>query len=153
MIAFPNNNVTLVQPSGDVQTVNLSEYTANKAVILYFYPKDNTAGCTVQALDFSQKIDDFAALGYAVIGISRDSIKSHQNFIAKHNLSITLISDSDEHLCRHFDVIKPKQMYGKTHLGVVRSTFVFDSNHQLLHALTNVKAKTHIEQLLDLLTH
>ncbi len=153
MIAFPNNNVTLVQPSGDVQTVNLSEYTANKAVILYFYPKDNTAGCTVQALDFSQKIDDFAALGYVVIGVSRDSVKSHQNFIAKHKLSIDLISDDDESLCRHFDVIKPKQMYGKTHLGVVRSTFVFDNNHQLLHALSNVKAKTHIEQLLNLLPH
>lgn len=152
MMILPNDLITLVQASGEVKTVHLADYIAKQALILYFYPKDDTKGCTVQAVDFSLQVDEFAKLGYRVIGVSRDSVQSHQKFIAKHDLSIDLISDCDEKLCRYFDVIQPKQMYGKTHLGVVRSTFVFDDNQQLMHSLRNVKAKSHVEELMALLS-
>ncbi|MDO4224090.1 MAG: peroxiredoxin, partial [Acinetobacter sp.] len=104
--------------------INLSEIPQDW-LILYFYPKDSTPGCTVQATDFTAFKPQFDALNACVIGVSRDSVKSHQNFTAKQNLSIELISDSDETLCRHFDVIKEKSMYGKTVMGIERSTFIF----------------------------
>lgn len=147
---IPNIQVSLVNHQGE-HTLWLDEYSDNQGLILYFYPKDNTAGCTLQATDFSALQDKFDQLGYKIIGVSRDDVKSHQRFIQQHNLSIDLISDPDEKLCRLFDVIKIKQLYGKSHLGVVRSTFVFDNNKTLIHAYPNVKAKDHAQKLLDLL--
>ena len=101
--------------------------------------------------DFSQLKEQFENKGYQIIGVSRDGIKSHQNFITKKSLDIPLISDPDEKLCQHFDVIKEKMMYGKIHLGVVRSTFVFDNNGQMTASYRNVKAKEHAEKLLETL--
>ena len=120
-------------------------------MVLYFYPKDNTAGCTTQAKEFSERLDEFTKLGFVVIGVSRDSVKSHQNFMLKQDLNLALISDTDETLCGYFDVIKPKQLYGKTYLGVVRSTFVFDKTGKMTASFRNVKAKGHVAALLDLL--
>lgn len=149
-IVLPDFAVDLVQADGTTSQIRLSD-TANHGLILYFYPKDNTQGCSVQAVDFSQSLDDFTALGYRIIGISRDGVKSHQNFINKKQLSIALISDTDEKLCHHYDVIKEKMMYGKVHLGVVRSTFVYDNTGKMIGSFRNVKAKDHAEFLLDFL--
>lgn len=135
----------------DVKDIHLKDCIGNQGLILYFYPKDNTQGCTLQAKDFSQDIAYFNEKGYHVIGVSRDSIQSHMNFIKKHNLSIALISDKDEKLCQYFNVIQEKKLYGKTHLGIVRSTFIFDKNGILVHHLKNVKSKEHSTHLLDLL--
>ena len=119
-----------------------------KGLILYFYPKDNTPGCTTQALDFTDKLHEFDKLGYDIIGVSRDSIDSHKKFIDKQDLQVTLISDTDERLCQYFDVIKEKNMYGKTVLGLVRSAFVFDKTGKLTHAQRNLRAKDYAERLL-----
>lgn len=134
---------TFLTNSGEI---NLSEINT-PLLVLYFYPKDSTPGCTTQALEFTALVDEFAAIGAQVIGISRDSVKSHQNFCEKQQLKITLISDKDETLCQHFDVIKEKNMYGKTVLGIERSTFVFN-NKQLIKSYRKVKAAGHAEVVL-----
>lgn len=134
---------TFLTNSGEI---NLSEINT-PLLVLYFYPKDSTPGCTTQALEFTALVDEFAAIGAQVIGISRDSVKSHQNFCEKQQLKITLISDKDETLCQHFDVIKEKNMYGKTVLGIERSTFVFN-NKQLIKSYRKVKAAGHAEAVL-----
>lgn len=157
-ITLPTFPVTLVHAVNDelVSTnIHLDQWMAEKGqgLILYFYPKDNTQGCSVQASDFTAHAEAFSKQGYAIIGVSRDNIKSHQNFINKKELSIGLISDGDEQLCQHFDVIQEKMMYGKTHLGVVRSTFIFDKNGQMTASFRNVKAKDHATTLLEFLTH
>nr|WP_029102167.1 peroxiredoxin [Moraxella caprae] len=155
-IRLPNFHVHLVRQHDDDfinEDIALAEYigTYGKGLILYFYPKDNTQGCSVQASDFTALSDEFAKLGYVVLGVSRDGVRSHQNFISKKELGIGLISDPDETLCQHFDVIKEKMMYGKTHLGVVRSTFVFDKTGEMVASFRNVKAKEHANALLDFL--
>lgn len=153
-ITLPDFPLTLVRPHDESfvhEVIHLAQFIKNHdtGLILYFYPKDSTAGCTVQASDFTAFLDEFRALGYVIIGVSRDGIKSHENFICKKELGIGLISDKDEKLCQHFDVIKEKIMYGKTHLGVVRSTFVFDKNGHMTASFRNVKAKDHASSLLD----
>lgn len=151
-LPLPTFNVTLVAPNDENPIIApLSQHLQNQGLILYFYPKDNTAGCTTQAKDFSERLDEFTKLGFVVIGVSRDSVKSHQNFMLKQDLNLALISDTEEALCQHFDVIKPKQLYGKTYLGVVRSTFVFDKTGKMTASFRNVKAKGHAAALLDLL--
>ncbi|WP_066803073.1 peroxiredoxin [Moraxella oblonga] len=155
-ITLPTFEVALVQNTGNEpthQTISLNDFIKqhNSGLILYFYPKDSTAGCTVQATDFTALADKFAQKGYTILGVSRDSIKSHHNFICKKELSIGLISDTDEKLCQHFGVIQEKMMYGKTHLGVVRSTFVFDKNGIMTASFRNIKSKEHAQTLLDIL--
>lgn len=137
-------NTTFPSTTGEINLSNLN----HDWLVLYFYPKDSTAGCTVQAVDFSTLQQQFNELGATIIGVSRDSVKSHQNFTAKQNLSIELISDSDEALCQHFDVIKEKNMYGKKVLGIERSTFIFHQG-QLVKSYRKVKAKEHATQVLD----
>lgn len=133
--------------------ISLSELMTHKqkGLILYFYPKDNTSGCTVQATDFTTDLNQFDDLGYDIIGVSRDSIDSHKTFIDNHDLEIPLISDEDERLCDYFEVIKEKNMYGKKVLGLVRSTFVFDKAGKLTHAQRNLRAKGYAERLLSTL--
>lgn len=153
---LPDFPVTLVQanpnqPDSFVQmTTTLPEYLAaqQSGLILYFYPKDNTAGCSVQAQDFSARQANFAKLGYQIIGVSRDTLKSHEKFIAAKHITFPLISDSEEALCHHFGVIGEKVMYGKKVRGVVRSTFIFDKMGQPQQSLTNVRAKDHVAGLL-----
>lgn len=120
-------------------------------LILYFYPKDNTQGCSLQAQEFSNHLQEFLQKGYQILGVSRDSIRSHHTFINKKSLDIALISDPDETLCQYFNVIKEKMMYGKSHLGIVRSTFIFDQNGHMTASFRNVKAKDHVATLLGLL--
>ncbi len=121
-------------------------------LVVYFYPKDSTPGCTTEAQEFSTLLPAFQAAGYQVVGISRDSVKSHHNFMSKYQLGITLLSDGDEQVCRQFDVIKEKNMYGKKVLGIERSTFVLDASGQLVHSWRKVKAAGHAQAVLDALT-
>lgn len=155
-IALPDFAVRLVHRSDEGfinEEIELKKYISScgLGLILYFYPKDNTQGCSVQASDFTALCDEFATLGYVVLGVSCDGVRSHQNFITKKELLIGLVSDADEKLCQHFEVIKEKMMYGKTHLGVVRSTFVFDKTGNMLASFRNVKAKEHARTLLNFL--
>ncbi len=126
--------------------VNLAELTS-EWLVLYFYPKDSTPGCTTQAIGFSCLKDQFDALNCQIIGVSRDSVKAHQNFTEKQALTIDLISDKEEVLCKNFDVIKEKNMYGKLVMGIERSTFIFH-NQKLLKSYRKVKAAGHAEQVL-----
>lgn len=156
IIALPEFLVPMVQKINDdmVETeISLKDWVEEqqKGLILYFYPRDNTPGCTTQAVDFTEKLQDFDIVGYNIIGVSRDSIESHKKFIEKKELHIPLISDPDEKLCQHFDVIKEKNMYGKKTLGLVRSTFVFDKNGRLTHAQRNLRAKDYADRLLETL--
>ena len=155
-ITLPDFPVTIVRElNGNFihDDISLKELVAHtdKGLILYFYPKDNTPGCTTQATDFTARLNEFDELGYDIIGVSRDSIESHEKFIAKHNLHIPLISDHDEKLCQYFDVIKEKNMYGKISLGLVRSAFVFDKNGTLTHVQRNLRAASYTERLLTTL--
>ena len=127
--------------------INLAQLNAEWLVI-YFYPKDSTPGCTTQAVGFSCLKDQFDALNTTILGISRDSVKAHQNFTEKQNLTINLISDKEEVLCKHFDVIKEKNMYGKKVMGIERSTFIFH-NGKLVKEYRKVKAAGHAEQVLE----
>jgi len=117
-------------------------------LVLYFYPKDATPGCTTQAQGFAAASARFAAAGFRVIGVSRDSMASHERFRAKHRLDFQLIADTDETLCRAFDVIKEKSMYGRTVMGIERSTFLFDAKGVLTHAWRGLKVPGHVDTVL-----
>lgn len=119
-----------------------------KATVLYFYPKDNTPGCSQEGQDFSEHFSRFTTLGVQIFGISRDSLKKHDNFKAKHHFPFDLISDPDEILCRQFDVIKLKKLYGREYLGIVRSTFLLDADGALIESWRNVRVKGHVETVL-----
>lgn len=120
-------------------------------VILYFYPKDNTPGCTTEGLDFNHHFTQFKRLNTIILGVSRDSIKSHQNFITKHQFKFDLISDPEEKICKLFDVIKEKNMYGRKVMGIERSTFLIDSKGILRYAWRKIKVPNHIENVLTTL--
>lgn len=120
-----------------------------RRVVLYFYPKDNTPGCTTEGQDFRDHHDAFEALDTLVLGVSRDSLKSHENFRAKHEFPFDLIADTDEALCRLFDVIKPKNMYGKQVMGVERSTFLIDRRGVLRREWRKVRVNGHVAEVLD----
>ena len=118
-------------------------------LVVYFYPKDNTAGCTTEGLDFNRLLPEFQALGYTVVGISRDGVKSHQNFCTKQGFQFELLSDVDETVCRQFDVLKLKKMYGKEYIGVERSTFVLNEVGEMVLEWRKVKVANHAQEVLD----
>lgn len=117
-------------------------------VVLYFYPKDNTPGCTTEGEQFRDAYKKFVKAGAIVVGVSRDSRKSHENFKAKMGFPFELISDPDEKLCAQFDVVKMKNMYGRQVRGIVRSTFVIDGAGKLVQEWRGVKVPGHVEQVL-----
>lgn len=119
-------------------------------LVLYFYPKDNTPGCTTEGQNFRDAYQDFQKANTDILGVSRESIRSHQNFINKQEFPFDLISDPDEVLCKAMDVIKEKSMYGKKYMGIERSTFIFDSNGKLKHEIRKVKVKGHVDEVLEL---
>ena len=134
-------------------TTNAGEFrlSAHKGhpVVVYFYPKDNTPGCTMESQQFRDLHDAFRKAGATVIGVSRDSLKSHAGFRQKFELPFELISDADEKLCSQFDVIKMKNMYGKQVRGIERSTFLFDKEGQLVREWRKVKVDGHAQEVLD----
>lgn len=118
-------------------------------VVFYFYPKDNTSACTLEARDFTAAKNAFEDLNAKVVGVSRDSLKTHEGFCARQELAIELVSDKDEALCTLFDVIKPKVMYGKPCRGIVRSTFLIDPQGKLAFEWRGVKVPGHVEAVLE----
>ena len=122
---------------------------ARQPMIIYFYPKDNTPGCTTEGQEFRDAFADFTAANTVIFGVSRDSLRTHENFKAKHGFPFELISDPDETLCRLFDVIKLKKLYGKEHMGIERSTFLFDAQGQLQRSWRKVKVAGHVAEVLD----
>ncbi|KFF47508.1 peroxiredoxin [Gammaproteobacteria bacterium MFB021] len=128
-------------------TFRLSDYRGQQ-VVIYFYPKDSTPGCTTEGGDFRDNIDAFHAANTVVVGVSRDGLKAHENFKAKQSFPFELISDRDEAVCRQFDVIKLKKMYGKEHLGVERSTFLIDAEGKLAREWRGVKVPGHVDEVL-----
>ena len=132
--------------TGD-KTIKLSDYRG-QYVLLYFYPKDNTPGCTQEGQAFRDAIAEFTALNTVILGVSRDSVKVHEGFKCKQSFPFDLLSDSDEQLCNLFDVIKQKNMYGKQVRGIERSTFLLSPDGVLLNEWRKVKVKTHCEEVL-----
>ncbi len=137
-------------PNQDGQEVKLSDFAGQK-VVVYFYPKDNTPGCTRQACAFAAAYEEFTRLGVPVIGISKDSVKSHQNFIAKQNLPFLLLSDPDRQAIEAYGVWQEKKLYGKVSMGVVRSTFVIDENGVIEKVYPKVKPDTNAAEILEYL--
>ena len=129
------------------ETLTLADLRGQRT-ILYFYPKDNTSGCTLEARDFSAARETFAAEGCDIVGVSRDSVKTHQGFCTRQELTIELVSDKDEALCTAFDVIKPKVMYGKPCRGIVRSTFLINPEGVIVREWRGVKVPGHVEAVL-----
>ena len=136
--------------SGGAQAT-LGDY-AGQWLVLYFYPKDSTPGCTTEGLEFNALLPAFAALGATVLGVSRDSVRSHDNFCAKQGFAFPLVSDADEALCRAFDVIQMKNMYGRQVLGIERSTFLISPDSRIVQAWRKVKVAGHAEAVLQALT-
>ncbi|AGA91659.1 Peroxiredoxin [Thioflavicoccus mobilis 8321] len=129
------------------KTVRLSDYQGQR-LVLYFYPRANTPGCTQEGQDFRDAAGDFAARQTTILGVSRDSLKAQENFKAKQSFAFDLIADTDEALCQAFDVIKLKKMYGKESRGVERSTFLIDADGVLLEEWRGVKVKGHVAEVL-----
>ena len=135
-------------PSTGGGTFRLSEQRGKK-LVLYFYPKDNTPGCTVEGTAFRDRYKEFAKAGAEVVGVSRDSVKSHEGFKAKMKFPFALLSDADERLCAQFGVMKMKNMYGKKVRGIERSTFVIDGEGTLAREWRGVKVPGHVEEVLS----
>ena len=141
--AVPN---FIAQATADTQ-VELAQLQG-KQVVIYFYPKDNTPGCTTEGQEFRDAYPEFQAANTVVFGVSRDSLRTHEYFKAKHGFPFELISDPEETLCQQFAVIKLKKLYGKEYLGIERSTFLIDANGVLQHEWRKVKVKGHVAEVL-----
>ena len=133
----------LVVQATDEQSFRLSELRGRN-VVLYFYPKDNTPGCTTEGQDFRDHYEEFENLNTVILGVSRDDIKSHESFKTKQCFPFDLIADTDEELCRAFDVIKEKNLYGKKSMGIERSTFIIDEHGVLRREYRKVKVDGHV---------
>lgn len=120
-----------------------------QALVIYFYPRDNTPGCTKEGQAFRDLYGDFQKAGCAIVGVSRDSLKTHENFSAKHEFPFPLIADTDETLCKTFDVIKEKNMYGRKVMGIERSTFLLDADGRIAQEWRKVKVPGHAETVLE----
>ncbi len=144
-IGTPIQNFT--RPATGNKNISLSNYKG-KNIVLYFYPKDSTPGCTTEGGDFRDQVKNFEKANTVIFGVSRDSIRKHENFKAKQQFPFELLSDEDESLCKQFDVIKLKKLYGKEYLGIERSTFLIDSNGVLVREWRKVKVKEHVTEVL-----
>lgn len=120
----------------------------NKMVVLFFYPRDDTTGCTKEAIEFSSALDEFSQLNTTVVGVSKDTMKSHAKFIEKHGLSVPLISDADGTICEDFGVWVEKNMYGKKFMGIERSTFLIGADGKILNIWRKVKVPGHVDDVL-----
>jgi peroxiredoxin Q/BCP len=137
---------TLPRDGGDM--VTLSELRP-KAVVLYFYPKDDTSGCTKEAIAFTEMSAEFEATGAVVVGVSKDSVAKHDKFIAKHDLGVILVSDEESDVCERYGVWKEKSMYGKKYMGIERSTFLIDGSGKIAQVWAKVKVPGHADAVLE----
>jgi peroxiredoxin Q/BCP len=143
----PAFNAIATGKEAEGQKISLKDFKGSNLVI-YFYPKDNTPGCTQEGQDFRDNYSKFKRAKTVVLGVSRDSVKVHTNFKAKHEFQFELISDPDEELCKLFDVIKLKKNYGREYMGIERSTFLIDSKGVLREEWRGVKVKGHVDEVL-----
>jgi len=141
---------TSTDQNGD--TISLGQF-AGKKVVLYFYPKDDTPGCTAEACDFRDNYQGLIAQGIVVLGVSVDDEKSHSKFAAKHNLPFTLLADTDQKIVTDYGVWGEKNMYGKTYMGTIRTTFIIDEAGIILHIIKKVDTKNSTAQVLELLNN
>ncbi len=145
-IGQPAPDFTL--PATGSREITLSALKGHN-VVLYFYPRDNTPGCTKEGQAFRDHFEDFRALDTVILGISRDSLKTHENFKAKHRFPFELLSDSEETVCKRYDVLKEKNMYGRKVIGIERSTFLIDKQGILRREWRKVKVAGHVEEVLE----
>ena len=143
---YPAPDVILPNETGDI--IDIKDFRPNM-VVLFFYPRDNTSGCTREAKDFTENTELFNNLNINVFGISKDSITSHEKFIKKHNLTIPLLSDEASSVCEDFGVWKEKSMYGKIYMGIERSTFIIDGSGSVTHEWRKVKVANHVAEVLE----
>ena len=139
---------TSIDQNGD--EISLAQFRGSKNVVLYFYPKDDTPGCTVEANEFTGLIDQFAAADTVVLGVSKDSCEKHQKFINKHDLKVKLLADTGGELCELYGTWGERKFMGRTYMGIGRSTFVIDKQGKLAHVDYKVKAKGHAQAMLEL---
>ncbi|CEI85353.1 peroxiredoxin [Ehrlichia minasensis] len=130
---------------------SLDTYKGDKNIILYFYPKDDTPGCTKEARDFQNAMDDFVDLNTVIIGVSKDNEKSHDNFKRKHNILFELISDEGSELSKQYGTWVEKNMFGKSYMGIERSTFLIDKNGKIRKIWRNVKVNGHVDNVLEII--
>ena len=142
---YPAPDVILPNETGDI--IDIKDFRPNM-VVLFFYPRDNTSGCTREAKDFTENTELFNNLNINVFGISKDSITSHEKFIKKQNLTIPLLSDEAGSVCEDFGVWKEKSMYGKIYMGIERSTFIIDGSGSVTHEWRKVKVANHVAEVL-----
>jgi len=135
-------------PSTGDKSLSLEDFKG-KNLVIYFYPKDSTPGCTLEGQDFRDNHDEFKTAGTEILGVSRDSMQRHENFKAKQEFPFDLLSDEDEKLCKQFDVIHEKNMYGRKVMGIVRSTFLIDGKGILRQEWRKVRVKGHVEEVLE----
>ncbi len=140
-----------VLPDAEMEMLKLSDYKDKKTVVLYFYPKDDTPGCTIEAIDFSDMEPDFARLDTVVLGVSKDDCISHAAFRDKHGLAVRLLADVDGEVCGLYGVWQEKEKDGVKRMGIVRSTFIIDKQGRVRHALYGVNAKGHAAEVLKLI--
>ena len=143
---YPAPDVILPNETGDI--IDIKDFRPNM-VVLFFYPRDNTSGCTREAKDFTENTELFNNLNINVFGISKDSITSHKKFIKKQNLTIPLLSDEAGSVCEDFGVWKEKSMYGKIYMGIERSTFIIDGSGSVTHEWRKVKVANHVAEVLE----
>lgn len=148
MISIGKKVKNFTRPATGGKDISLKDL-AGKNVVLYFYPKDSTPGCTTEAQDFRDAKGKFSRQNTVILGVSRDSIKSHENFKAKQKLNFELLSDEDESLCKQFDVIKLKKNYGREYMGIERSTFLIDDRGILRNEWRGVRVKGHVDEVLE----
>lgn len=146
MLKIGDNAPELTLPNQDDVEISLRDL-AGKWIVLYFYPKDNTPGCTTEACDFTATLPQFDTLGAVVLGVSPDSTASHQKFIAKQKLDITLLSDSTTQIAQRYGVWQLKKFCGKEYMGIVRSTFLIDPEGKIVQIWSNVKVKDHASEV------
>ena len=135
-------------PRDGGEIVNLSDFKGKK-VVLYFYPKDDTPGCTKEAIGFTDMVDAFAAEDTIVLGVSKDSVKKHDKFVAKHDLKIALLSDEEGDVCERYGTWVEKSMYGKTYMGIERATYLIGTDGKIAQAWRKVKVPGHVEAVLE----
>lgn len=135
-------------PATGDKTLSLADF-AGRTLVLYFYPRDNTPGCTQEGEAFRDLYEDFRGANADIIGVSRDSLRKHESFRAKYGFPFDLISDADESLCAAFDVLREKNMYGRKHIGIERSTFVIDADGVVRNIWRGVKVDDHAEEVLE----
>ncbi|MBT3028613.1 MAG: peroxiredoxin [Candidatus Thiodiazotropha sp. (ex Ctena orbiculata)] len=136
-------------PDADMQIINSEQFTGRHNLVIYFYPKDDTTGCTIEALELSDLSDEFTSLETVVLGISRDNCASHAAFRDKHGLTVQLLADTDGEVCNVFDVWREKEKNGEKRMGILRSTFIIDKAGIIREALYDVKPKGHAAKVLE----